>query len=195
MRVVLRQAIAGQAVAAMIAVSSLSSDQQAVDVQSLFTPSGLMGDGEYDRKYVEFSGADSSSPHSPPASVKVIYTVGPQRWAGQYWQNHADNWGDKPGHNYSARRLSRLSFWARGDTGTEVIEFKAGGIEHPAKKFRDSFVASTGRISLTRTWTRFSIDLTKSNLSSVIGAFAWIASADFNQERRIVFYLDDIVIE
>jgi hypothetical protein len=167
-----------------------------IDVQSQFTPSGLMGDGEYARKYVEFSGADASGPHTPPSAIKVTYSFGQMRWAGQYWQNEPDNWGDKPGTNYSGRKFTKLVFWAKGETGRETVEFKAGGIDTKGKKYRDSFMASRGRVQLSQTWTQYEIDLSGMNLSSVIGAFCWVANADYNpSDKRITFYIDDIVMQ
>ncbi len=170
-------------------------ERRTVDIQTFFTPSGWIGDGEYGRKYIDFSGSDTTGPHSPPSSVKVTYTFGPSRWAGIYWQNEPDNWGDKPGANYSGKKLSKLTFWARGETGNEVVEFKAGGIDNSTKKYRDSFVVTMGRQSLTREWKQYEINLSSANLNSVVGAFCWVASADYNIGKHVTFYLDDILLE
>jgi hypothetical protein len=166
-----------------------------VDIQTVFTPSGWMGDGEYGRKYIDFSGADTSLPHSPPSSVKVTYTFGPSRWAGICWQNEPDNWGDKPGANLSGRKLSKLTFWAKGEAGNEVVEFKAGGIGSATKKYHDSFATTIGRQSLTKEWKGYEIDLSTVDLSSVIGAFCCVVSADYNPGKRLTFYLDDMVLQ
>ena len=171
------------------------NEKLTVDIQTLFTPSGWMGDGEYGRKYIDFSGSDTTAPHSPPSSAKVTYTFGPSRWAGIYWQNEPDNWGDKPGANYSGKKMSKLTFWARGETGNEVVEFKSGGIDNSTKKYRDSFVVTIGRQSLTKKWKQYEINLSTANLNSVIGAFCWVASADYNSGKQMTFYLDDIVLQ
>lgn len=166
-----------------------------VNIQESFSPSGWMGDGEYGRKYIEFSGVDTSTPHSPPTSVKVTYTFGTNRWAGLYWQNQPNNWGDQPGRNLSGKKGAKLTFWARGEVGNEVVEFKAGGISNKTKEYRDSFVATSGRQLLSREWKKYEIDLSHANLSSVIGGFCWVASSDYNRGKQVTFYLDDIVIE
>jgi len=166
-----------------------------IDIQNLFTPSGWMGDGEYGRKYIHFSGADKTNPQSPPASIKITYTFGPARWGGIYWQNKPDNWGDKPGNDYSGKDFSRISFWARGEKGNEIVEFKAGDIDHPQKRYRDSFGVTIGRVTLSKEWTHYQIDLGSANLSSMIGGFCWVASAEYNYNKRITFFLDDIVLE
>lgn len=165
-----------------------------VDIEKLFTPSGWMGDGEYGRKYIDFTAADSTSPHSPPHSIKVAYTFGPKKWGGIYWQNKPDNWGEKSGADYTGKGFSRISFWARGASGGEVVEFKAGGIGDPKKAFRDSFETTIGRVTLTKEWKQYVIEVSKMDLSSVIGVFCWVASQDFNSAKRISFYLDDIVL-
>jgi hypothetical protein len=188
--------VAGCGVA--IVLGQDAAQTRGVDVCSLFSPSGFMGDGEYAGKYVTFSGADRTAPHSLPTSVKVTYTIAPNspnRWAGMYWLNEPDNWGDRPGTNYSGRRLSSVSFWARGETGTEVVEFKAGGINNPKKKYHDSFSATIGRVTLSREWRRYVIDIKGADLTSVIGAFCWVVSADFNPGNRVIFYLDDVYME
>ena len=167
----------------------------AINIEDLFSPSGGMGDGEYGQKYVKFFGADSNHPHSSPSSIKVDYTFGPKRWAGIYWLNKPDNWGDKPGVNYSGKGISRLTFWARGDAGGEIVEFKTGNVDDSKKKYRDSFGSTTGRISLTTTWRKYNIDLAHANLESVIGGFCWVSSADYNTGKRITFYIDDIMFE
>ena len=171
------------------------TDASRIDIQNLFTPSGWMGDGEYGRKYIDFSSSDRTNPHSPPDSIKVTYTFGPKRWGGMYWQNQPDNWGEKPGFDYSSKGFSKVTFWARGGLGGEVVEFKVGGIDDSKKKYRDSLEVTSGRVTLTNKWTQYTIDLSKANLSSVIGGFCWVASADYNADKRIIFYLDDMAIE
>lgn len=169
-------------------------DSMVVNIQETFTASGWMGDGEYGRKYIEFSSASTTTPHSPPTSVKVTYTFGPLRWAGLYWQNQPDNWGDRQGMNLSGKKGAKLIFWARGEVGNEVVEFKAGGIDNKTKDYRDSFVATSGRHRLSKEWKKYEIDLSRANLSNVIGGFCWVASADDNQGKQITFYLDDIML-
>jgi hypothetical protein len=166
-----------------------------IDIQNLFTASGWMGDGEYGRKYIDFSAADKTYPHTRPQSIRVTYTFGPKRWGGIYWQNQPDNWGDKPGFDYSNKGLSKVTFWARGKLGGEVVEFKVGGINNSRKTYHDSLEATRGKITLTNKWTEYTVDLSGMDLKSVIGGFCWVASADYNSNSTITFYLDDINLE
>lgn len=150
-----------------------------------------MGDGQSGRRYLEFTRNYRTNPHSEPACIKVSYRRGPKRWAGIYWQNKANNWGDSPGADLS--RYSRLTFWARGENGTELIEFKAGGISS-GKTYQDSFSATTGAVPLTTHWQKYTIDLRGKDLSNVIGGFAFVASSADNSGGAD-FFLDDIQYE
>ena len=87
-----------------------------------------------------------------------------------------------------------ITFWARGEKGGEIVEFKAGGIRDSKKIYRDSFEFSTNNIILSDNWKRYEIDLARQDLSHVIGAFAWVATKDANPQG-LVFYLDDIRYE
>lgn len=153
-----------------------------VNVDVYFFPSGWMGDGEYGEGYITFT---RSMEH-----IKITYTPGPRGWAGIYWQFPDGNWGTQAGRNLTGAQ--RLTFWAKGETGTEIVEFKTGGIR--GQKYEDSFEKSLGRIKLSQSWEQYEIDLTDQDLSSVIGAFAWIASKDANP-GGLTFYLKDIYFE
>jgi hypothetical protein len=180
-----------------LANQSLGQEKKSnlIDIQNLFTPSGWMGDGEYGREYILFSGANRENPHSPPDCIKIEYTFGPKAWGGIYWQNQPDNWGDMPGNNYAGIGISKVTFWARGETGTEVVEFKSGGIKNANKKHNDSFIAGSGMIQLSDTWKKYQIDLSKTDLRNVLGGFCWVAGKDYNAAKKITFYLDDIFFE
>lgn len=177
----------------------LAEQERRVDIDSIFTPSGWMGDGEHGRKYIEFNGADRTAPRAQPASIKIVYTFGPTRWAGIYWQNQPDNWGDRPGNNYAGRGFSGVEFWARGQNGNERVEFKAGGISQLTRPFRDSFgvsaAATTGKVFLKKDWTEYRIDLAGADLSSVIGGFCWVASADQNPGTSMAFYIEGVFFQ
>lgn len=198
-RVLKTTAVASLATLVPLTCLGLAAEQgvkgNVVDIQGLFSSSGFMGDGEYLRKYIQFDGNSVESPHSPPSAIKITYTFGPTRWAAMYWQNQPNNWGSKPGNNYSGRALSSIGFWARGETGTEVVEFKAGGIDDPKMRYRDSFHASSGRVTLSKDWKEYRLDVSTADLSSMIGGFCWAASADYNSTKRITFFLDDIRLE
>lgn len=172
-----------------------SEQKPMLDIQNMFTASGWMGDGEYGRKYIEFDGAYETEANSEPTCIRIQYTFGPRKWAGIYWQNKPDNGGDKRGNNYSKKGFSKITFWAKGKTGKEVVEFKAGGVSDSRKQYHDSFEETIGRVTLSTEWKQYTIDLESADLSSVIGGFCWVASSDYNNQKTIIFYIDDIYFE
>lgn len=166
-----------------------------------FKPAGYMGDvGD-----IEINENFTENPHSGKTSIRVQYTAkgtGPHqcvykppcRWAGVYWQEPPDNWGENAAlrnRGFDLSGYTRLVFWARADQKSQ-IRFQVGGIDKPygdSLKFPKSIVAT-----LTTEWQEFVIDLSGANLSHIIGGFAWTASADSNP-KGATFYLDDIRFE
>lgn len=167
----------------------------ALDIQSLFYPTGWMGDGTQGTKFVKVDHQSMVAPRSGPYCTQVRYTPSKSSaWAGVYWQNAPDNWGVKPGADLSKAGYRRISFWARGENGGEVVEFKAGGIRDDKLPHHDSFTASLGRVTLKPTWTRYTISLEEAKLTSVIGGFAWVAAGG-QANKTLTFYIDDIRYE
>jgi len=167
---------------------SIYTDENSPD--NHYIPSGWMGD----YSDLSYDGAYMNNPHSGGTSIKIVYnsraTQG-ARWAGIYWQNPANNWGNSPG-GFDLTGATRLVFWARGDRGGERIEeFKMGGI---AGEYADSDVVGIGPVTLSSEWKKYVIDLEDADLSIIIGGFAWAANLD-NNPRGITFYLDDIRFE
>jgi hypothetical protein len=163
------------------------------DVSLYFMPSGLMGD--FEDKHIRMHKAfreGTRQGDTDAFSIRVHYQPSSVGWAGIYWQYPDGNWGDQPGIHIE--RATRVVFWARGDKGGEVVEFRAGGILNPERPYRDSFERSIGFITLTDRWQRYEINLSAEDTSHVIGAFAWIATRDHNPEG-LTFYLDDIHYE
>ena len=166
------------------------------DVARHFVPSGWMGDGINDREYVQF---DSLVQHcgrpgdEDGLCTRIDYTPGPERWAGIHWQYPEHNWADVPGT--TIRNAQRIVFWVRGATGNEIVQFEVGGIVDANKAFGDSFIYSLGRYKLTTEWRRIEKAIPNgTDLSNVVGAFSWVASAD-NNPGTISFYIDGIRYE
>ena len=159
-----------------------------------FTPSGWMGDLDD----ISFDSACIDKPHSGYSCVKIEYSAKRTRgngWAGIYWLYPDSNWGDFRGYNLTGAK--HISFWARGQKGGEKAEFKAGGINRPPhrgskKPFQDSFgPLSTGVITLSKDWKRYTISLKGRDLKNVIGGFCWVTNIPQNR-MGCTIYLDDI---
>ncbi len=155
-----------------------------------YAASGWMGDSgdlSMDDKYM-------GEVHGGATCIKFVYTAkksGGQGWAGVYWQNPANNWGSKKG-GFDLTGLNKLTFWARGEKGGEIIDkFCVGGLKGT---YPDTTEASMGPLELTSTWQKYTINLTGKDLSYIVGGFCWVANADSNPEG-LTFYLDDIRFE
>ena len=153
-----------------------------------YAPSGWMGDVAN----LELDQSCSQLPHDGKTCIKMRYNAeGLKQWAGIYWQHPVNNWGDKKG-GYNLTGATKLTFWAKGANGYEVIsEVKIGGI---SGQFSDSDVAWLKTIKLTGSWKKYTIDLSKSDLSSISGGFCIVFSKKDNPKGCTVF-LDDIRYE
>ena len=156
-----------------------------------FIPSGWMGDyGD-----IKINPNSKDNVHSRRSCIKITYTAQARQgnsWAGIYWQNPENNWGMREGGGFDLSQATKLTFWARGEKGGEIIrEFKMGGI---SGAYPDTDSTSMGPISLATEWKQYTMDLADMDLSYIIGGFCWVASAMDNPEG-MVFYLDDIIYE
>jgi len=155
-----------------------------------YIPSGWMGDiGD-----IKMMDAHSAAPHTGTTSIEFTYTAKKtqgQGWAGAFWQNPANNWGSKKG-GFDLTGITKLTFWAKGAKGGEVIQkFMVGGIKGA---YADSVQVESGPIELTQDWKQYTINLAGKDLSYLNGGFGWSTTADLNPEG-CTFYLDDIKFE
>ncbi len=160
-------------------------------LQNHFIPSGFMPDG----RCLSLDDAWKDNCYSGANCIKISYDIAcsrnDQKWAGIYWQNPANNWGQRKG-GYNLEGATKLTFFARGEKGGEQIEeFIVGGI---SGNFPDSDTTSIGPVILTSQWQKYTIDLTGKDISSISGGFAWSASEQANPDS-CVFYLDEIRFE
>ncbi len=150
-----------------------------------FFPSGWVGD-IHD---IHLNDDYQRDCHSGNSCIAIEYAPrGQQRWAGVYWQNPVGNWKDVDGA-YDVRRFKRLTFWARGQRGGELIsQFGVGG-DSP-----NSDDIKIQAVKLTNQWQEYTIDLTGKDLHSIIHGFRFFILKDDNPQGGI-FYLDDVVLE
>ena len=149
-----------------------------------FAPSGYMGDVSD----LRVMGGYTNLHQEGVACLKVSYAAGGEMgWAGMVWQNPANNWGEIDG-GYNLSQAKRLTFWARGEKGGEVVEFKLGGMasQHP-----DSDSVSTGDVVLKNEWTEYTLDLKAANLMYISAGFGFVLKQEPNS-GGCTFYLDDV---
>jgi hypothetical protein len=155
-----------------------------------YCPSGWMGDyGD-----LRLNENCKTTPHSGNTCIEIKYSAkGTQGagWAGIYWQNPPNNWGTVKSGGFDITGATRLTFWARGEKGNEVAEFKMGGI---TGEYCDSDMATTGPVELAKEWKQYQIDLSGLDLSYISGGFVWVTSSMDNPDGCTI-YLDDIIYE
>jgi len=155
-----------------------------------FYPSGWMGDGEYGEKYVGFKRRAGSVKGFDTTVIQLSYRKGPKGWAGIYWQYPDGNWGTHMGRNLLG--ASKITFFAKGAQGGEIVEFKSGGIRG---RYKDSYEVSLGKVVLKKNWEKYTIVLSASDLSTVIGVFAWVVTAADNESDEITTYISEPKVE
>ncbi|MGH7195038.1 MAG: hypothetical protein ACREJM_16110, partial [Candidatus Saccharimonadales bacterium] len=152
---------------------------------SPFLPTGWMGD----TKQIALSPDCATQPHGGRTCLRAEFKA-PDGWGGVVWQHPGNNWGDKPG-GWSLEGAKRLSFWARGERGGEVVTFQFG-LLGADKRYRDSGKGELQNTRLTTEWQQFTIDVSGCDLSRIITGFAWTAAG---QGKPVVFYLDEVRYE
>ena len=152
-----------------------------------FVPSGWMGD--YGDLKMNENWKDH--PYSRRSCIRIDYSASKKQgagWAGVYWQDPVNNWGNLSG-GYDLTGAKELTFYARGEKGGEIIaEFKIGGLQGV---FSDTTSVSIGPIFLTVEWKKYTINLKGEDLSHIIGGFAFVMS-EMENPGGATFYLDDI---
>lgn len=163
------------------------------DMRSMFNhyaPSGWMGDVS-DLKIVNNC---TDTPQSGVTCLKLTYSAActqKEEWVGVYWQYPPNNWGKRKGYNLTGAK--KLTFWARGEQdGVKLSEVKVGGIK--GDKFTDTAEVAIGPFEITKEWKQYTLDLSGTDLSNIIGGFCVAVSREDNP-RGCVFYLDEIVFE
>jgi hypothetical protein len=156
-----------------------------------FVPSGFMPNG----KCLELMDTWQEKCYEGSSCIKISYDIAcskeDQGWAGIYWLNPANNWGNQNG-GFNLTGAEKLTFWAKGERGGERIEeFKMGGI---AGDYPDSDSAIIGPVILDVEWRQYTIDLRGKDLSSISGGFSWATDVHVNPDG-CVFYLDNIQYE
>lgn len=151
-----------------------------------YIPSGWMGD----YNDIKYNDKWKKNPKSGKTCIQIKYSARKSTgagWSGIYWQNPANNWGTSLG-GYNLTGCKKVLFYARGNKGGEVIEFKIGGI---SGQYSDTATASSGSLELTKNWKLYEIDIEGLDLNFINGGFCVIFSSTANPEGA-TFYIDEI---
>jgi hypothetical protein len=120
--------------------------------------------------------------------MKLQYRATDQ-WAGVVWQHPPNDWGEQPG-GYNLSGATKLTFWARGESGGEKVRFVFGVINREKPYFDTASGALD--VVLSQEWMQYSFDLTGKSLERIKTGFGWTVAG---QGRPVTFYLDDIQYE
>ncbi|KYG64796.1 hypothetical protein AZI86_11365 [Bdellovibrio bacteriovorus] len=109
------------------------------------------------------------------------------------------NYGTIANAGWNLTGATSLTFWAKGQSGGEKVKFYALGAGYSVEANPDSNpevhvigADGSGFITLTTTWTQYTMDLSAANLSYVLRGFGAVtSSADLNSTNG-VFYVDEI---
>jgi hypothetical protein len=142
------------------------------------------------KKRIHWEKTQPVEAHSAPDAWKIDFEKS-GGFAGVCWKNKAGNEGEAPGDDLSKAGYRRISFWAKGATGGEVAEFRAGGLGNVKTRYQETFDVTAGKIRLTPTWAQYAIYVKDADLSSVMTPFCALFHREDNPEHAIV-YLDDI---
>lgn len=155
---------------------------------------------------IEMYDCDRCKPKDGELSTSVSFSFnGKKRWCGIYWLPMYDFendekkevvWKNLPGVNIyknlqlNSKESIALTFFARGENGGEKVQFKFEGVRKRINPIESKW------LTLDKEWKQYSIDLSKADLSNVIGGFCCISSEDKNPKRKeIHFFLDNIQYE
>ena len=150
-----------------------------------YAPSGYMGSAAD----IHMDLQSTTNPHAGKTCLEVRFTA-KNNWGGVIWQDPPNDWGDRAG-GHDVTGATRLSFWARGEKGGEVVNFVCGVIGTD-KKYYDTTQAKLDKTALTKDWKQYTIDLKGRDLSRMKSGFGWSLAAG---AEPVTFYLDDIKFE
>ncbi len=144
-------------------------------------PSGYMGHA----RALKVNEKCRENPRSGATCMRVDY-LDHYGWAGIFWQDPPNDWGDRPG-GANLSKATTLVFWARGEKGGEKVDFFMGRLEKG--RYHDTAQAKLDGILLKKEWTRYRIPLDGLDLSTIKTGFGFSFA---NEGEPFTFYLDDI---
>ncbi len=148
-------------------------------------PSGWMGNFEK----LEMNMESKEYPHSGETAIKVNYRAY-DNWVGVAWQNPSNDWGEKPG-GFNLSGATKLTFWARGDRGGEVVTFGIGILKDDNEYFDTAFAELKDQ-KLSNEWKKYTINLRGNDLTRIKTPFVFTLGSP---GLPVTFYLDDIQFE
>lgn len=153
-----------------------------------YYPSGWMGDSAA----LTIDPAETNERRCGKTSLRIQYD--PKRqvhkgWAGVRFQYPPQNWGELPGRDLTG--ATKLTAWVHADRNARV-KFTAGGTS--GQRHRDALNLERFH-EVNQCWTALSVDLSRTDLHSVISPFGIVIAAADVGAQPLNLYLDDISID
>jgi hypothetical protein len=155
-------------------------------IKETYSATGRMGN----KSDLQFDQGWDMDPHSGTTCIYVRYGD-EEDWVTVAWQNPGHNWGEVAG-GYDLTKARRLTFWAKGESGSERVEFMVGMEQPQSAVSRDTLRATTGIIRLKKDWKKYDIPLEDLDRTRLITGFLFRIEG---QGKPVVFCLDDIQFE
>lgn len=191
----------GAGVSPVSSVTIRVRSKASVALDAVGIPAGWMSGGGNPAAFLKLSGGGDCRQGSP--CLRFSYQAGGS-WGGIYWwpvscgtSGTAAAWEQvKTGACAIDLRkgtglgdVLRFAFLARGENGGEVLEFRVGGPDILPSPGR-----SSGKVTLSKDWQVYSINLEDIDTTRTVGLFLWTAT-DLANPRGAVFYLQDLRFE
>jgi exo-beta-1,3-glucanase (GH17 family) len=157
-----------------------------------FVGSNFIGDTDNIQQYE----CDRADPHSGEMAIRASFSpTGTLGWGGVGWLYPENNLGTQP-QGIDLSWANKLTFWAKGATGGEKVQFFVGGVGTQTDPYPDSVrpEVSTGYLQLQNSWQQYTLNLRGKNLTHVVRGFGWSTDHCANP-TGVTFYLDDIQFE
>ena len=150
----------------------------------VYHPTGWMGDASA----ISMDASCRDNPKVGQHCIECEYkkTAG---WGGVVWQNPDNDWGDRPG-GLDLSGATKLTFWARGESGGEEVRFGFGLIGKEKQYFDTG--KSEKLVQLTKQWKQVTIDIAGQDLQRIKSGFYWTCAVS---DKPIRFYIDSIRYE
>jgi hypothetical protein len=165
-----------------------------------FVPTGFMGDGadgvtlvhELERCLLPRPEGAQGECHRVQYSPKTSVAA---EWAGLYWQNEVNNWGEQPGIPVVPGARA-VSFSAASEPAGLEVTFLAGGIDSPGRPHRDGF-AEAQVFVLGGDYARFELSLDEVTYETVLGGFGLVVTVLATRslsvgDAPVSVYVDDV---
>ena len=160
-----------------------------LEIDSLYSFDERAGDAQLPFGHLKVYDGFIDTERNCEFCIRVEYVPGPEGVAGMAFKNE---------QGFDLSTAKKVTFYAMGQDGGEVIKFKAAGKKVDKKEISDmeifknvKFDKTTKDVTLTKDWKRFEIDLSNSDLKGITHPFGFEISKDKNNADS-VFYIKGV---